>query len=651
MPYTLLSRSRVKTILTFILSLAVLSVQTAWSHNLQRQSALDPASLSSPRGVENAQSQNRASQGINHATRTRISEAYGKLPLSFETNQGQVKGETKFVSRGDGYELFLKPTEAVLSLRRSSKQSEGKSSPVKNGNPERRAVGEEQGLLRMQIVNADPAAKIAGVNELPGKANYFVGDDRAAWRTNVPTYAQVRYSNVYPAIDLVYYGTQRQLEYDFEFAPGVSSDAFKFSFQGATCFVVNSQGELVLTTSAGDVILRKPVAYQKINGERREIASRFVLRNKNQVGFKIGDYDRSQLLVIDPTLAYSTYLGGNGPDEGDAISVDAAGNAYIAGETGSTDFPANGIKSAALRNVFVAKLNPTGSAILYSVYIGGSRTETAHGITTDAAGNAYIVGGTASIDFPTVNPIQATSSLPYLHGFIAKLDPTGSGLVYSTYLGGTRSDEANSVAVDGNGSAYITGYTRSLNFPVANAIQATRSGSPSFKSTDAGDHWASAAKGLSVAFVNSLAIDPSNPVTLYAGTDFGIFKSSNGGGNWNAIGASQINGTVNKLAIDHLNPSTLYAITTGALYKSTDGGNNWSLLSPPQIPISIAVDPSNGNTLYVGYRNAIFKSIDGGAHFSSNILVGNFSTGNVNSVAINPTNTSIVWAGTDHGVY
>lgn len=640
------SRSNIKTVLTLILSFAVLSVQTVWPHNLQRQSALD--TLSSLRGFESAQSGNIASQGANHAARTRISEVYGKLPLSFEANQGQAGDDTKFISRGLGYELFLKQTEAVLSLSRSSKRTAGNPS-IRDGNPDSSAFREERSLLRMQIVNANPTTQVVGLSELPGTVNYFVGNERAAWRTNIPTYSQVRYSNVYPSIDLVYYGNHRQLEYDFEVAPGGSPGDIKLSFQGANHLKINRQGDLVLTTSLGDVILHKPVAYQEENGERREVESRYVLTNKNQVSFQVGAYDRSRKLVIDPTLVYSTYLGGNDYDEGDAITVDAAGNAYIAGETHSSDFPTNGIQSTpdSAGNAFVVKLNSAGSAILYATFFGGSRSDTARAIAVDSAGNGYVTGSTASSNFPTVNALQSVHTGIGSDAFVAKLNPTGSALIYSTYIGGSSIDGGNAIAVDNSGNVYIDGGTRSQNFPLANPIQGALAGSPVLKSTDSADHWTTANNGITATIINSLAIDPSNTSTIYAGAfDTGLFKSINAGGSWSAVGTSQLSGSVNRLAIDRLNPSTIYAATNSFLFKSTDGGNSWGQLSLSRNPLSIAVDPSNGNTLYVGASDTVFKSTDGGAHFSTSILLGL-----VKALAINPSNTSIILAATDRGVY
>lgn len=390
-----------------------------------------------------------------------VTTNYGALPLSFEANAGQANASVKFLSRVGGYGLFLTADEAVLV---------------------REAPGS---VLRMRLAGANSAAPPPlGEEQLPGTANYFIGSDPAQWRSGVPTYAKVRYRDVYPGVDLVYYGNQRQLEYDFVVAPGADPKPIRLRFAGAKGLRLGAAGDLAVTAAGGEVTLRKPAVYQVAGGRREPVEGSFALLAGNTVGFRLGSYDRAKTLVIDPVLAYSTYLGGSGGDSASAIAVDAAGNVYVAGSTTSTDFP---VTQGSLQKTngspvyygtaFVAKLNPAGTALLYSTYLGGSGSDRANGLAVDAFANLYIVGATSSSDFPVTKHAFQTAKPGSTNGFVCKLNPTGSALVYSTYLGGTSTsyeggDSAAAVAVDGAGNAYVTGFTNSTTFPVtAGAFQ------------------------------------------------------------------------------------------------------------------------------------------------------------------------------------
>jgi hypothetical protein len=369
---------------------------------------------------------------------------YGQLPLSFEQNQGQVESNVKFFSRGNGYTLFLTADEAVLAL--SSR------------------VQAASAVLHMKLLGGNPAPAIAGFEELPGKTNYYTGKDPTRWRTNVATYAKVTYPDVYPGIDLAYYGNQRQLEHDWIVRPGADPRAIRFAFEGATSIEVDSSGDLVLTTGAGEVRLRKPAIYQESGGQRREIAGAFAPSSTGEVGFTVGGYDRARPLVIDPVLAYSTYLGGSSGDSGSAIAVDATGSAYLTGETWSIDFPSDipGPPSSR-KDVFVTKLNPGGTALIYSAYYGGTADDSARALAIDSAGNAYVTGITSSADFPTVNALQPAQG-DSDDAFVAKFDDSGR-LVYSTYYGGVSYDYGYGIAADSAGNAYVVGTTRSSRVP------------------------------------------------------------------------------------------------------------------------------------------------------------------------------------------
>jgi hypothetical protein len=437
------------------------------------------------------------------AAQPRIAAAYGKLPLSFEANRGQADSRVKFLSRGRGYSLLLTSAEAILTLGRATGKTVTRRPSARSlaaGRTEPLPLEQESSLrkptsLRMSLTRANPAAIVTGLGELPGKANYFLGSDPKTWRTNVPTYGRVKYQNVYPGVDLIYYGNQQDLETDFVVAPGANPEAIRLKFRGTTSIKINSDGDLVLKIPDGKSILRKPVAYQlssttelpPIDATRHSVSARYVLKSTREVAFAVESYDIRAPLIIDPVLAYSTYLGGGGTEFAiGGIAVDAAGNAYVAGLTNSTDFPtvnpfqntcsacSNGDSPG---DAFVSKLNAAGNALVYSTYLGGSAGTQAQSIAVDAAGNAYIAGATVSTDFPTVNAFQSTCiNCGIGHAIVAKLNPTGDALVYSTYLGGSNSDIAFGIALDTGGNAYVTGETFSKDFPTMNTFQSTCGG-------------------------------------------------------------------------------------------------------------------------------------------------------------------------------
>jgi uncharacterized protein (TIGR03437 family) len=404
-------------------------------------------------------------------TRARLNESFGKLPLSFEANQGQADSAVRFLSRGSGYQLSLKATEAVLELR--NKKTDAARYSTRSGSD----GAHHSAIVKMKLVNANPALQMAGRAELPGKSHYYIGNDPKNWRTNVASYAQVEYQQVWPGIDLVYYGNQRRLEYDFIIAPGAQPETISFTFDGADKVKLDAQGNLILHVADGEVVMQKPFVYQEVNGARREIAGSYQIQNQ-LVGFHIGEYDKNLPLVIDPVLVYSTYLGPASPDIANDIAVDQAGNVYI---TGGSFFSSEGL------NVFVAKLNAAGTVLLYSTAFIGSKDEIGFGVAVDAAGNAYATGYTRSTNFPVKNAFQSKlgatdcrNVLGCSDAFVAKLDAAGT-IVYSTYLGGNDrpgdqaafGDEGKDIAVNSSGEAYVTGSAPSKNFPVKNAFQPT----------------------------------------------------------------------------------------------------------------------------------------------------------------------------------
>jgi hypothetical protein len=445
-----------------------------------------------------------AIQATDKSNQARLFEEYAKLPLSFEPNRGQTNANVKFLTHANGYTLFLAGDAAVISFNRVREIEDSHS---------RRAADASQ-TLRMILAGANSTVEAAGLDDLPGTSNYFLGNDPKNWYTGIPTFARVQYPEIYPGVDLIYYGTQRQLEYDFVVARGANPKAIHLAFEGARRIRINSEGDLVLGTQTGEVRFKKPVVYQPAGGGQQKvtIAGKYVLRNTNEVTFDIASYDHSRPLVIDPVvLVYSTYLGGPGNDVGNAIAVDGGGNAYITGSTnGGFPVTAGAFQVAyggGASDAFVTKLNPGGAALVYSTYLGGGGNDSGNGIAVDSAGNAYVTGFTTG-GFPvTAGAFQVAYGGGASDAFVTKLNAAGAALVYSTYLGGAGTDVGNSIVLDSAGDAYITGSTTGGFRVTAGAFQVAYGG------------------GASDAFVSKL--NPAGAALVYstylggAGTDAG----------------------------------------------------------------------------------------------------------------------------------
>ncbi|MBI1762909.1 MAG: SBBP repeat-containing protein [Acidobacteria bacterium] len=423
--------------------------------------------------------------------------------------------EVKFSARGVGYNLYLTATEAVLAfIKPGAGQREKK---VRAASTQARAVA--SAAVRMQFVGANPAASVVGLEELPGKSNYFTGSNPGQWRTDVAHYAKVQCRAVYPGIDLVYYGNERQLEYDWVVAPGADPNRIQLAFAGAKQVRIDARGDLVIKTAMGEVRQHTPVIYQNSDGARQPVAGRFVLRGKRVAGFEVAAYDHSKSLVIDPTLVYSSYLGGTGTDSISKVVTDAAGNVYLAGYTAAADFPtANALRAtkSAGDDVFVAKLNPAGTALIYSTYLGGSGDDYPDGITIDGAGNVYVAGETESTNFPVTTGVFQTTLGGVTDVFVTKLNANGAALVYSSYLGGGLGDVAGSVALDTAGNAYIAGYTRSTNFPTKNPVQASLKGATCSDAPFCYDAFVTKLNAVGTALIYSTYLGGSRNNAAYA---------------------------------------------------------------------------------------------------------------------------------------
>ena len=573
--------------------------------------------------------------GLRQATPSSVSQVsrqYGKLPLAFEPNLGQSKGQAKFLAHGDGYSLFLASREAVLALRESPK---GKS-----------AEHPRADVLRMQLVGANDAAPFSAIDEMPGKSNYLIGKNPADWHTNVPTYRKVAEKGIYPGVDLVYYGTQRQLEYDFVVAPRADVAPIHLAVQGAQNLRIDNQGELVMAVEGGEVRLHKPVAYQEAATEKQMVVAAYALDANHEVRFEVGDYDRSRSLVIDPVLAYSSMLGGSNIDGANAIAIAPDNTAFIAGGTFSTDFPtAHPLQPNAggpndfPQDAFVAKISADGSTLLYSTYLGGSLQDVANGIAVDPLGDAYVTGTTESKDFPvtagsfdtlcggdgecgaTYNP----NSLIVSNAFVSKLNPEGSGLIYSTFLGYYEIVRGLAIAVDANENAYVTGQTGPNIIPTV-TITPPAEPPPPFPTTPS-------------AFQGTLGGGPTDPapdcfITKFSATGDSILYSS-------YLGGSNEDSCFG-IAVD----SNQNAYVTGLTY-STD------------FPLAAAVQGANGgagdafvskvNTNGTGAASLVFSTYLGGAGLDEGNGVAADNSGHVYVAGL--TNSGGLPQGTGFGTY
>ena len=400
----------------------------------------------------------------------RLSAQYARLPLSFERNLGQTDRRVKFLARGPHYTLFLTADQAVLALQQNAAQQ---------GKPGAPQV--PPAVVRVRLVGANGGAQVSGLDELPGRSNYFVGNDPQRWHTQIPTYAKVLYRDAYPGIDAVYYGRQGQMETDYVVKPGGEAGRIRMAIEGAQKLEVDGEGNLVLQVEGGAVRLERPVAYQENGGQRSSVTAHYALAGPREVKVEVGAYDPRNPLIIDPVLLYSTYLGGTGGDVAYGIAVDSSGDALITGITNSADFPSassaqNG--SAGNGDAFVAELNPAGTALVYSTYLGGSGADTGYAVAVSASGDAFVTGSTTSANFPVKSstaPFQPTYG-GNGDAFVTQLSSTGNQLVYSSYLGGQGADFGLGIALDSAGNAYVTGSTQSVDFPVVTPLQGTTGG-------------------------------------------------------------------------------------------------------------------------------------------------------------------------------
>ncbi|MCW3095456.1 MAG: hypothetical protein JWL77_1074 [Chthonomonadaceae bacterium] len=594
-----------------------------------------------------------------------ITRDFGRLPLSFESNQGQTNGQVRFLTHNGDSALFLTPTEAVFAMPAQPLRRSRMQTSLHPGTKARRAAETSARVaLRMQMVGANSSASVVQQQPLPGRVNYFIGKDPSKWHAGVPTFGRVGFHQVYPGVDLVYYGNQRHLEYDFVVAPHADPRQITLHFAGAQGVRVNTAGDLVVRTAGRELKWQKPTVYQQDKTGKHAVAARFRLKRlpngQAGVSFALGRYDASRPVVIDPVLLYSTFLGGSGAfgDYANAIAIDNSGNAYITGSAFSTDFPTTAgafqrIQKAGAfaANAFVTKLNSTGTALVYSTFVGGSGSngEQSSAIAVDSNGNAYITGATHSTDYPvTSGAFQQTKhgGANTANAFVTKLNPTGTALVYSTYLGGNAETNPTSgggigIAVDSLGYAFVAGTVYSTDFPTTpGAFQPTKS----------------APSSASNAFVTKL--NPTGTALIYSSFIGGSVNPGDGAsgiaidGNDAAYVAGYASSadfpttasayqraksgpaTSTNAFVTMVNPTG-----TALVYSTFLGG---SAASPGDRANGIAVDPTTGNAYVTGYALSTDFPITSGA-FQQAPKAG-VNAGNAFVTKLNPAGTALVYS-------
>ena len=500
------------------------------------------------------------------------------LPLFFEPNQGQSAPPVRFLAHGSGYGLFLTADEAVLEVQHADVSAQPSALSAQPSGLSGRLAGkrsrhQSSSVIRMRLDGANPSARVSGAAPLPGKSNYFIGNDSSQWRRNIPQFARVEYQAVYPGVDLVYYGDQGQLEYDFRVAPGANPSQIALSFRGASARIdPTDSGDLILATGDGDVRFHAPRIYQRMDRRadqqaapasgnapaiiEKTVAGSFRQLAGNKIGFAIGDYDHTRELVIDPTLSYLSYVGGNGTELLTQVAVDTAGLIYVAGSTTSSTFPANSnnpplqpclgepgvaagsCTASTAQNIFIAVINPllqppqyTGAQqLVYATYLGGSGMDSLAGLAVDGLFSIYVAGTTNSPDFPTNGTIPAFQAAPVVagtHGFLSKIAfPTSPAsqvyaLDYSTYLSGHGTDNVTGLAIDTAENAYVTGDTTSTD-PVSNSFPANANGFQTASNSPGNPQF--------FATMVSTVTGTIRYSTLYGGGNFGGAPSANVGG-------------------------------------------------------------------------------------------------------------------------
>jgi hypothetical protein len=551
-----------------------------------------------------------------------IQKSYGQLPLSFEVNAGQTKEAVRFLARGRNLQLFLEPNCVTIKL---------------SGSGEIKAMS-------MSLIGASKDAKSEGLDRLPGVSNYIKGNDKSKWHTNIANYAKTRFNGIYPGIDIVYYGNNGKLEHDFIVSPNANPEKIRLSFGGTESVTIDAKGNLNLKAPGNpDVLLQitRPIAYQTVKGKRVDVACKYAIKESRRVGFTLAAYNRNIPLVIDPVIVYLFQFGGSDKDAGNGIAVDDTGAAYVTGFTASTDFPLVNASQGAIgseesNDAFVSKLNPEGTALVYSTYLGGSENDVGNGIAVDANHNMYVVGTTSSSDFPTGGPTPLARGTPSKI-FVTKFSPTGT-LTNSFLFGGATDESANAAANIGAHirldsavppNVYIVGTTNAVDFPTTpGAIQTVLGGGQDaivakFNPTFSTLIYSSYLGGSSDDFGNDLQVDASNNVFIAGQTKSTNFPTTAGALRTTFGGVKD--GFVTKIN----------ATATNLIYSTYLGGN------ANDFAVGIAIDPT-GAAYITGETFSTDFPITPGAFQTSPHFAGD--TGDAFVTKLNATGSAVVYS-------
>jgi len=673
--------------------------------------------------------------------RARIGASFDALPVAFEVNRGQSDPQVKYMARGSGYTLFLTGNEAVFAVRSaaSAKKYADPDSFARGlaplaGGPFDLAQGRlrrplREAAIRMQAVGGNSHAQISAGAEVPGTINYYRGNDPSKWVQGAKQYAAVTYHEVYPGVNLAYHGEQRQLEFDFIISPGASVAPIELGFKGADKIATDGSGNLVLTSSAGDVLLHKPVAYQEKDGKRELVDVSFKSAGAKKVAFNLGAYDHSRELVIDPALSYATYLGGSGEDEALAIALDSSGNIYVAGQTASGNFPAHsgtvataggfdafvskisasgatldfttliggsgddsaqgiavsgsaayvvGITASATsgggsfpasatigplggQDAFVASLNGTSGAANYVTRIGGAGTDSGFAIAVDSSGNAYIGGETDSTNFPTANAIQS-SNAGTDDGFVSKINPAGTALVFSTYLGGSLGDLVTGIALDSSNNVYAAGITVSTDFPVTtNAFQKTQKGGDDgfvaqITASGAAGAYSTYLGGSGTDDILGIAVDSAGDAYVTGNTTSSDFPTANAAQSHNAGGndvfVTKLNPTGSGLMFSTYYGGTLDELGTGIALDAFADAYVTGRTASSNYPVSASFQSSlsgSSDAFATEFSNTgfvVYSSFLGGTG-NENSIAGNTTQGALGAVAVDATSNAYLAGSTN----
>jgi hypothetical protein len=646
-------------------------------------------------------------KGMNgESIKARVQKSYGKLPLYFIQNDGQVDERVRFYEKGSGHGVFFTEKGIYFSLVGGRQLADGNlrsedRSKERGEKQENSVIGEHgsnvdgwhgQTVLSSEIQNpkseivrllplfTNKNLEIVAEDVQDGKVNYFTGNDPEKWKINIPTYKTVVYRNIYKDVDMRFYGNNQQLEYDIIVEPGANLSRIQFAYQGIEGLRITEDGDLELRLKEGKLVQKKPYVYQEIAGERIEIDGKFKIldakaryrkqetgsrgvlvherwtetektevrckmqdlelltrnpkpetRNLSLVtrqpshiayGFQVASYNKKYPLIIDPVLVYSTYLGGSSSDIGNDIAVDGSGNTYITGYTSSSDFPTASALYGSTEgswDVFVTKLNASGSSLVYSTFLGGSLSDKGNGIAVDGSGNAYVTGVTESSDFPTASA-KYGSNAGGSDAFVTKLNASGNGLTYSTYLGGNNDDVGYDVAVDGTGNAYVTGNTYSSNFPTAFAIYKSNAGGGDvfvMKLNTSGSSLAYSTYlgGSNDDFGNDIAVDESGNahITGYTlssnfPTTSAIYGSS--AGSWDVF-VTKLNASGISLVYSTYLGGSLSDKGYGITVDGTGNAYVTGMTGSSNFPTASAIYENNagGNDAFVTMLNALGSSL------------------------------------------